>query len=75
MFTAKFEIKETESLYDALVAEQESLITKRAQVSISKETDIIIITITANDFVAFRALESAIMRLLTTYYKVKSIGE
>jgi tRNA threonylcarbamoyladenosine modification (KEOPS) complex Pcc1 subunit len=73
MLNATYTIDNENQLYDALIAEKEDLVTNRAKVTILQESNTITITLNATDFPAFRALESAIMRLLATYYKMKGV--
>ena len=73
MLNATFIVTENKNLYDALVAEKDDLQTKRANVDIAQDDGKITITLTAEDFPAFRALETAIMRLLITFHKMKEI--
>lgn len=73
MLNATFNIIDEPNLYHALLAEKDDLESNRAKVTILQKDNTITLTLDADDFVAFRALESAIMRLLTTYYKIKSV--
>ena len=73
MFKSVLTIKGAEDLYMALLPEQKDLVTKRAQVTFELNEGDLLIKIIADDFSAFRAMESSLMRLLVTFYKVKKI--
>jgi len=72
-FSSKLIIKNEFKLYQALEPEKKDLITKRAKVDIKLSDLDVIINIEATDFTSYRAMESAIMRLLITYHKMKVI--
>lgn len=73
MFRAELHIKNAEKLYEALLPEKKDLITKRAQVDFEIKDGNLTLNIKAKDFASFRALESAVMRLLVTYYKMEQL--
>lgn len=74
MFESCLNIANAKSLFEAILPEQEDLKTRRAKVVFSLSKDNLLqIKITSKDFTAFRAMESAVMRLLVTYYKVEKL--
>jgi tRNA threonylcarbamoyladenosine modification (KEOPS) complex Pcc1 subunit len=65
--------EDSERLYRAIQAED--LQTPRAKVTITHEKNATTFSLTATDFAAFRAMESAIMRLLTIHAKMKALTQ
>jgi tRNA threonylcarbamoyladenosine modification (KEOPS) complex Pcc1 subunit len=75
MFSLTFQIDNAENLYKAILPEEASLQTKRATVTMSfdETTKQLNINLQAQDFPAFRAIETGIMRLLVTHNKVTTV--
>ena len=73
MFSQSLTIADADTLYQALEPEKKDLVAKRAKVDITKDGSAVTITIEAKDFPSYRAMQSAVMRLLVTYYKMKSL--
>jgi len=66
-------IKDALNLYAAIESESKDLVSKRARVDFNLNDSNLVISIKADDFTSFRAMESSVMRLLVTYYKIKGI--
>lgn len=73
MFKSCLTIKDAKDLFKAIAPEQNDFKSKRANVTFEFTGDNLTINIFADDFTAFRAMESALMRLLVTYYKIEQI--
>lgn len=63
--------EDAERLYKAV--QPEHLQTPRAKVEVKYENNVVIFSLIAKDFTAFRAMESAILRLLTIYTKMRTL--
>jgi tRNA threonylcarbamoyladenosine modification (KEOPS) complex Pcc1 subunit len=77
MYSLSLYIADAEKLYQAILPEEPSLQTNRAKVEMSFDATSkqLTITLQANDFSAFRAIETGIMRLLVTHNKVTTVIE
>ncbi len=75
MFSSTIIIENSESLFLAIEPERKDLISSRASVEILKQNSSVIFNIKADDFASYRAMQSAIMRLLVTYYKILDLEE
>lgn len=75
MFDSTLTIKGAKDLFEAIAPEQEDLKTKRANVTFELVGEDLQFHIVADDFSAYRAMESAVMRLLVTYYKIEQLEE
>jgi tRNA threonylcarbamoyladenosine modification (KEOPS) complex Pcc1 subunit len=68
-------LDKNKKLYSALIAEKESLVTPRADVAISYHDLFCVFEIKAIDFASFRAMENAVMRLVTIDQKMQEISK
>ena len=75
MFNSCLTISDAKDLFEAISPEQNDLISKRGSVTLNFKDPDLIITINADDFTAYRAMESAVLRLLVTFYKINKLGE
>lgn len=60
-----------EELYKAV--QPENLETSRAKVTVTKEKNSVVFSLDAKDIHAFRAMETAIMRLITIHAKMRKV--
>lgn len=71
-FTAHYFVPNTQ-IYDACIAETKDLMTSRSKVTITKEKDGCSFFVEAKDYTAFRAMNNAVQRILTVFFKMSDI--